>query len=212
MKSIILKLIRHSLLGFFALTISAKSIASMPIPEPLTLEEYIKSYSPMIFLGDFRGMVHISERLGLKLMNPRESIDSDELVFSDKPTSAAGGESFMELRNMELIYAPKNALFDSCKYPVAYQAKNIILKGGTEFDIYHRSLVGQRLIFFLNGPGKYGRGSTDFPNPFFFSAGGVNWRDGAPLPEIRLGEIQKIAKNSNLVEINSNTCIKRSEK
>lgn len=208
MKSIFLTLTKNFMLSVFAMTISTASIASMPIPDALALDEYIERYTPMIFVGEFRGMVHISKELYEKLKKPEDDIDPRELILSSGPSPASGGDSFMELRDLKLIYAPKNARIKSCEYSVGYQGKNILLEGGGDFDIYHRNLIGKRLILFLRGPGKYGRGASDFPGPLFFSAGGVNWRDGAPLPESRLDEVQKVAQKLNLIKIKSNDCDK----
>lgn len=203
-KAIVAKII--GILVFGAL--QKMATASMPIPEPMPLDAYIKYYSPKIFIGNFDGMVYISKNLGEKLWNPNAEITASELIFSDKETSSTGGGSFMRISEMKLIFLPKNNPKTPCNYLIAYHPRSIFSQSKSEYDTYYRSLIGQRVIFFFSGPARYGKNLIEFPSPMFYSAGGVNWQDGMPLSINHLGEVKKFAEEAGLVSPDVEFCKK----
>lgn len=201
-KNITTKIIGILVFGVF----QKMATASMPIPAPMSLEVYIKYYSPKIFIGNFDGMVYISKNLGEKLWNPNAEITASELIFSNKETSSAGGGSFMRISEMKLIFLPKNNPKIPCNYLIAYHPHSIFSQSKSEYDTYYRSLIGQRIIFFFNGPAKYGKNLIEFPSPMFYSAGGVSWQDGMPLSIDHLSEVGRLAEQAGLVSPGAEFC------
>lgn len=178
--------------------------ATLPIPPPIPLEEYIKKYGELIFTGYFNRVVTTTRDLGEKLFNPTANINSDELRIFDLSEIKDRGSIFFEITNVDLRLINKKNIplgyIKKCKFKKIY-CYGFDLYRTDEMSAYYRSLMGKDVVLLLSPEGHYGRNAVKFPAPFFVetSAGG-NWRDGASMHISKLEQVIDMAKKAGYIE------------
>ncbi len=177
--------------------------ATLPIPPPMPLDEYIEKYGELIFMGHFNRVVTTTRELGEKLFNPTANINTDELQIFDLSEVKDRGSVFFEITNVELKLIDKKVslgYIKKCKYNKIY-CYGFDLDRTDEMSTYYRDLVGKDVVLFLSPEGRYGRNAVNFPDPYFVEAvAGGNWRNGAPM---HIGELEKVidmAKKAGYIE------------
>ena len=178
--------------------------ATLPIPPPIPLEEYIKEYGELIFTGYFNRVVAITRELSGKLFKSEECINQDELQVHNLSEISDPGEIFFEITNVDLRLINKKNIslgyVKKCKFKKIY-CYGFDLYRTDEMSAYYRSLMGKDVVLLLSPEGHYGRNAVKFPEPFFrrTSAGG-NWRDGASMHISKLGQVIDMAKKAGYIE------------
>lgn len=205
--------IMNAALGSAAATLwNGTAQASLPLPPPTPLDEYIEKYGYLIFTGHFNRVVAITRELGQKLLDPNASIAPDELRIYDASEIKKYGGIFFEMTDVDLKLINKNKVkledVKSCRMRKIY-CYGFDISREDDRDIYYKNLLGSDVILFLSPGGHYGRNATKFPEPFFVRAlAAGNWRDGLPLHISELEQVTGIAKKAGYIESPRGTCIK----
>jgi hypothetical protein len=206
------KIMNAALGGAVAALWNGTAQASLPLPPPTPLDEYIEKYGYLIFTGHFNRVVATTLELTKKLLDPNAYIAPDELRIYDAAKVEEHGTVFFEIIDVDLKLINKNKVrlenIKSCKMKKIY-CYGFDISGGDDRDIYYRNLLGSDVILFLSPGGHYGRNTMKFPEPFFvpvFAAG--NWRDGLPLHISELERVIGIAKKAGYIEPPRGMCLK----
>lgn len=178
--------------------------ATLPIPPPMPLEEYIEKYGELIFVGHFSRVVTTTRDLGDKLFNPTANINSNELQIFDLSEVKDRGSIFFEITNIDLrLINEKNVplgYIKKCKFKKIY-CYGFDLCCTDEMSAYYRGLMGKDVVLFLSPEGHYGRNAVKFPDPFFVrTTAGGNWRNGASMHISELEQVIDIAKKAGYIE------------
>lgn len=183
--------------------------ASLPIPSPAPLDEFVKNHGQLIFTGRFNRVVAITSELNRKLYDSAAEIYPNELKIYDFSKIDKPGAIFFEIKNADLrLVNIKNVdlnYIKNCTLDFLY-VYGFDISGSDDIRARYREMVGSEIVLFLTPQIHYGKNSTKFPEPFFrqSSAGGL----AHPIYINSLDYVTSVARSAGYVEASHGVCNK----
>jgi len=203
------KIMNTTLGGIVATLSHSVTRASLPIPQPAPLDEFVKNNGQLIFTGRFNRVVAITRELDGKLYDPAAEIYPNELQIYEFSKIDKPGAIFFEITNADLkLVNIKNVdlkYIKNCTLDLLY-VYGFDISGSDDIRARYREMVGSEIILFLTPQINYGKNSKKFPEPFFHqsSAGGLVH----PIYINSLDHVTAVARGAGYIEVSRGFCNK----
>ena len=209
------KCITRLFLGGVLLLSAGLSISGMPLPPPMSRDEYLKTQEPFVYTGRFVRLVHISSELDHKLFDRNSTISEDELRLFEHGELSNAGAQFMEIHNARVALVKpdrfKHQYRKDCRFARIYVTVSsaVDFRGADKRAAHYRDLLGKDVVLLAFGRHFYGRQAVDFPGLTFLGAEGMG-DHAAPsiLPLSELPNLSSAALQWDYVDAQVNLCTK----